>query len=129
MQPLCRQLQDLYLNDNDLEGNIPERVVVNCEGLQRLYLGGNRLTGRVPRHLRHVRDLRELNIERNNLHGEVCMKMYWHVVFLSLASPCKPLQALAGPCKSLQALAAVSAGHYSRTLLHPPERSDDDILI
>lgn len=46
-------------------------MVVNCECLQRLYLGGNRLTGTVPRYLRHVRDLRELNIERNNLHGEV----------------------------------------------------------
>ena len=68
---LAQQLQDLYLNDNNLEGSIPERMVVNCECLQRLYLGGNRLTGTVPRYLRHVRDLRELNIERNNLHGEV----------------------------------------------------------
>lgn len=66
-----QQLQDLYLNDNNLDGNIPERMVVNCERLQRLYLGGNRLTGTVPRYLRHVKDLRELNIERNNLHGEV----------------------------------------------------------
>lgn len=45
--------------------------MVNCECLQRLYLGGNRLTGTVPRYLSHVRDLRELNIERNNLQGEV----------------------------------------------------------
>lgn len=65
------QLQDLYLNDNNLDGGIPERMVVNCERLQRLYLGGNHLTGTVPRALRHVRDLRELNIERNNFHGEV----------------------------------------------------------
>lgn len=67
-----QQLQDLYLNDNNLEGGIPERMVVNCECLQRLYLGGNRLTGTVSRQLRHLRELRELNIERNNLHGEVC---------------------------------------------------------
>lgn len=66
-----KQLEDLYLNDNNLNGHIPERMVVNCECLQRLYLGGNRLTGTVPRYLRHVRNLRELNIERNNLHGEV----------------------------------------------------------
>lgn len=65
------QLEDLYLNDNNLDGSIPERMVVNCECLRRLYLGGNRLTGTVPRALRHVRDLRELNIERNNFHGEV----------------------------------------------------------
>lgn len=65
------QLQDLYLNDNHLDGSIPERMVVNCERLQRLYLGGNRLTGTIPRALRNVRDLRELNIERNNFHGEV----------------------------------------------------------
>lgn len=65
-----QQLQDLYLNDNDLEGGIPERLL-NCDGLQRLYLGGNRLTGSVPRYLRHMNHLRELNIERNSLHGEV----------------------------------------------------------
>eukprot|EP00903_Cladosiphon_okamuranus_P022077 g20303.t2 len=70
------RLQDLYLNDNNLDGSIPERMVVNCECLQRLYLGGNRLTGTVPRYLRHVRDLRELNIERNNLHGELPIPLF-----------------------------------------------------
>lgn len=66
-----QQLRDLYLNDNNLDGGIPERMVANCDRLQRLYLGGNRLTGTIPCVLRNLRDLRELNIERNNFHGEV----------------------------------------------------------
>ena len=69
------QLEDLYLNDNRLEGGIPERLIVNCERLQRLVVAGNQLTGRVPRSLASVQDLRELNIERNNMHGEVCERV------------------------------------------------------
>jgi Leucine-rich repeat (LRR) protein len=48
-------LKYLYLNDNQLGGEIPRELGKRTE-LERLYLGGNRLTGCIPRGLKSVPD-------------------------------------------------------------------------
>ena len=60
----------LYLNDNQLTGEIPA-ALGNTWGLKRLNLGDNQLTGEIPAELANLSNLEYLNLGDNQLTGEI----------------------------------------------------------
>ncbi|XP_051117573.1 LRR receptor-like serine/threonine-protein kinase HSL2 [Andrographis paniculata] len=63
-------LQSLHLNDNSLEGDIPEIIALN-PNLTELRLFNNNLTGTLPQFLGMNSDLVEIDVSGNDLEGEL----------------------------------------------------------
>lgn len=61
-------LQLLYLNDNDLEGEIPESLSLN-PNLSDLKLFNNRLSGKLPENFGMNSELIDFDVSGNNLEG------------------------------------------------------------
>ena len=64
------RVNGLYLNSNDLTGEIPEELG-SLSGLRRLYLSSNELTGEVPEELGGLTNLDRLVLSRNGLTGDI----------------------------------------------------------
>ncbi|PIN11598.1 Serine/threonine protein kinase [Handroanthus impetiginosus] len=64
----CLPLESLHLNDNFLEGEIPE-VLALSPNLIELRLFNNRLSGVLPENLGKNSDLEEIDVSNNNLEG------------------------------------------------------------
>ncbi|KAM1133886.1 hypothetical protein ACFX19_043791 [Malus domestica] len=65
------RLQFLAVDDNQLEGLIPESIGNLSKFLQRLYMGGNRIYGNIPSSISHLSSLTLLNVSYNSISGEI----------------------------------------------------------
>ncbi|KAM1022150.1 hypothetical protein TB2_043108 [Malus domestica] len=65
------RLQFLAVDDNQLEGLIPESIGNLSKFLQRLYMGGNRIYGDIPSSIGHLSSLTLLNVSYNSISGEI----------------------------------------------------------
>ncbi|TQD99240.1 hypothetical protein C1H46_015154 [Malus baccata] len=65
------RLQFLAVDDNQLEGLIPESIGNLSKFLQRLYMGGNRIYGNIPSSIGHLSSLTLLNVSYNSISGEI----------------------------------------------------------
>nr|KYP49513.1 Receptor-like protein kinase BRI1-like 3 [Cajanus cajan] len=64
-------LRSLYLNENWLEGLIPDEFGKVMKSLEVLHLETNKLQGEIPASLWNIFTLKELYLNRNNLSGEI----------------------------------------------------------
>ncbi|CAI0628228.1 unnamed protein product [Linum tenue] len=62
------ELQELYLDENQLHGGIPVRIG-DCTNLQIASLSSNRFSGSIPATIGNCSVLRELYLDNNNLTG------------------------------------------------------------
>ncbi len=61
----------IYLNDNNLDGELP-REIVGLEGLERLYINGNpRLKGELPKGISNLKQLYRIRVNGNGIGGEI----------------------------------------------------------
>ncbi|KAM1013098.1 hypothetical protein ACFX2C_043271 [Malus domestica] len=65
------RLQFLAVDDNQLEGLIPESIGNLSKFLQRLYMGGNRIYGNIPSSIGHLSSFTLLNVSYNSISGEI----------------------------------------------------------
>ena len=68
------QLQRLYLDSNQLTGEIPVELA-QLSQLQRLDLGNNQLTGEIPVELAQLSQLQRLDLGNNQLTGEIPVEL------------------------------------------------------
>ncbi|XP_061978336.1 probable LRR receptor-like serine/threonine-protein kinase At3g47570 [Populus nigra] len=64
-------LKFLAINDNLLEGLIPESIGNLSRSLRNLYLGENQIYGSIPASIRHLSSLALLNISYSHVSGEI----------------------------------------------------------
>ncbi|PRQ34180.1 putative protein kinase RLK-Pelle-LRR-XII-1 family [Rosa chinensis] len=64
-------LQYLAIDDNQLEGVIPESLGNLSKVLSKLYMGGNRIYGNIPASVGHLSRLALLNVSYNSISGEI----------------------------------------------------------
>ncbi|PRQ34182.1 putative protein kinase RLK-Pelle-LRR-XII-1 family [Rosa chinensis] len=64
-------LQFLAIDDNQLEGVIPESLGNLSKVLLKLYMGGNRIYGNIPASVGHLSGLTLLNVSYNSISGEI----------------------------------------------------------
>ncbi|XP_070677337.1 receptor-like protein EIX2 isoform X2 [Malus domestica] len=62
-------LQELYLSENHLNGNIP-RSICNMQQLLALFLHENHLNGTIPPSVYNMKQLQILSLRSNQFHGE-----------------------------------------------------------
>ncbi|KAL5211220.1 hypothetical protein ABZP36_022067 [Zizania latifolia] len=65
-----QQLETIYLNDNSLEGIIPN-ALTNCSNLRKLDLSTNHLTGSIPEALWRLPNMVDFFLGQNRLIGEI----------------------------------------------------------
>ncbi|XP_039164693.1 receptor kinase-like protein Xa21 isoform X2 [Eucalyptus grandis] len=65
-----KRLTALWLNDNDLDGNIPSSIR-GLESLQMLYLENNHLEGPIPDEICNLTSLGNLLLQQNSLSGSI----------------------------------------------------------
>ncbi|XP_010050956.2 putative receptor-like protein kinase At3g47110 [Eucalyptus grandis] len=65
-----KRLTTLWLNDNDLDGNIPSSIR-GLESLQRLHLDNNHLEGPIPDEICNLTSLGILFLQQNSLSGSI----------------------------------------------------------
>lgn len=68
-------LQYLAIDDNQLEGVIPESLGNLSKGLLKLYMGGNRIYGNIPTSVGELSGLTLLNLSYNSVSGEIPTEM------------------------------------------------------
>ena len=64
----------LFLNNNNLSGNIPPELG-NLASLTQLYIGNNNLSGNIPPEMGNLANLREMHLINNNLSGNIPPEM------------------------------------------------------
>ncbi|KAJ7958219.1 Receptor-like protein kinase [Quillaja saponaria] len=64
-------LSYLSVDDNQLEGVIPEAIGNLSKGLSKLYMGGNHIFGKIPASIGRLSGLRLLNLSYNAISGEI----------------------------------------------------------
>ncbi|KAL5212795.1 hypothetical protein ABZP36_023642 [Zizania latifolia] len=65
-----QQLETICLNDNSLEGTIPN-ALTNCSNLRKLNLSKNHLSGAIPPKIGSLSNLKYFDISCNNLTGSI----------------------------------------------------------
>ena len=65
-----KNLEELLLWDNNLEGKIPEQLC-NLVNLKLLYLHSNKLSGKIPIEIGNLKNLEALSLSSNNLEGNI----------------------------------------------------------
>lgn len=65
------RLTFIAVDENKLEGVIPESIGNLSEVFSRLYMGGNRIYGNIPSSIGNLRSLTLLNLNKNLLAGEI----------------------------------------------------------
>ena len=88
-------LQELYLSDNQLTGEIPTELG-GLANLQSLSLWGNQLTGEIPTELGNLANLEQLRLHYNELSGVVPqtlagLTMLEHFSFYNNLGLCAPI--------------------------------------
>jgi hypothetical protein len=68
---LLRQLNDLDLHGNDLQGVIPHKLMMGLKKLEYLRLQMNGLFGAIHREIKHMSNLRELYLYGNYIAGTI----------------------------------------------------------
>ena len=66
----CRNLKNLFLDNNKLEGSIPSSIG-NLKRLRNLWLGANQLSGEIPASLGTLDSLEDLVLNVNQFSGKV----------------------------------------------------------
>lgn len=130
------QLESLHLNDNVLDGEIPQILATN-PNLIELRLFNNKLSGAIPESLGMNSDLEEIDVSNNNLEGSLPPNLCYRkklqslIVFGNRISGRIP--ASYGECSSLtyvrihenQLTGAVPDGFWGFSDLHYIELSDN----
>ncbi|CAA6658769.1 unnamed protein product [Spirodela intermedia] len=70
-------LRNLYLNNNQLGGGIPEQLS-NLTNLEILYLSHNKMSGTIPARLAEIPRLTYLYLDHNSFSGRIPDKFYKH---------------------------------------------------
>ncbi|XP_007226289.2 probable LRR receptor-like serine/threonine-protein kinase At3g47570 [Prunus persica] len=65
------RLQFLAIDDNHLEGVIPESIGNLSGVIKKLYMGGNHIYGHIPSSIGHLSSLTLLNVSYNLISGEI----------------------------------------------------------
>ncbi|KAL8141185.1 hypothetical protein V2J09_007206 [Rumex salicifolius] len=67
---MSTSIQALFLNDNRLEGSIPDDFA-RLKGLSKVSLSGNLLTGNIPSSIFNLSNLKVLDLSRNKVYGRL----------------------------------------------------------
>uniref|UniRef100_A0ACD5XAH5 Uncharacterized protein n=1 Tax=Avena sativa TaxID=4498 RepID=A0ACD5XAH5_AVESA len=77
------ELQELYLDDNNLTGSIPPQLD-QFSSLSTLWLSNNKISGEIPVGIRGLQNLKELWLDSNNLNGTVTQDHFTNLTSLQV---------------------------------------------